>query len=264
MAVDVAVRGEQWVGRRTILGATVVPLLMSRAPPAQALSSAANTAWEALGGGPADLYYPDEFVGAWQVVSELVDVEAPLGEEMLADPKAYQRAVADLNQPIEYEQRFIRGSTGKIIADRAYNVDALTTATLGGRKLIEEIEWDADEPNVMRIMIPTFPAIYSRVTRRFQEDHADEYRLDTSEVVEQVFPSRDELQPPKVKASRCLTKYKWRTAAMAGDGPAIVATQVVSDFVTTFDGPNSTARVLSAQGKPALVYTYKMRFTRSM
>jgi hypothetical protein len=26
----------------------------------------------------------------------------------------------------------------------------------------------------------------SRVTRRFQEDHADEYRLDTSELVEQV------------------------------------------------------------------------------
>jgi hypothetical protein len=118
----------------------------------------------------------------------------------------------------------------------------------------------------------------------------------------QVFPSRDEFQPPKVKASRCLTKYKWRTAELAGDGPAIVgahrvrlsipplvfnpykhlraektaslhaltlfggethaATQVVSDFVTTFDGPNSTARVLSAQGKPALVYTYKMRFTR--
>jgi hypothetical protein len=26
--------------------------------------------------------------------------------------------VADLNQPIEYEQRFIRGSTGKIIAVR--------------------------------------------------------------------------------------------------------------------------------------------------
>jgi hypothetical protein len=95
MAVDVAVRGDRAGlqmrhNRRTILGATVVPLLMSRAPPAQvnrrflpaipsdaasadvrwlrssqALSSAANTAWEALGGGPADLYYPDEFVGAW-------------------------------------------------------------------------------------------------------------------------------------------------------------------------------------------------------
>jgi hypothetical protein len=96
MAVDVAVRGDGAIPglqmqhkRRTILGATVVPLLMSRAPPAQvtiflpanhsddaapanvvaapsqALSSAANTAWEALGGGPADLYYPDEFVGAW-------------------------------------------------------------------------------------------------------------------------------------------------------------------------------------------------------
>lgn len=32
--------------------------------------------------------------------------------------QAYQRAVADLNQPIQYEQRFIRGSTGKIIAVR--------------------------------------------------------------------------------------------------------------------------------------------------
>jgi hypothetical protein len=50
--------------------------------------------------------------------------------------------------------------------DRAYNVEALTTATLGGRKLIEKIEWNADEPNVMRIMIPNFPAIYSCVSAR--------------------------------------------------------------------------------------------------
>jgi hypothetical protein len=41
------------------------------------------------------------------------------------------------------------------------------------------------------------------------------------------------------------------------------ATQVVSDFNTTFEGPDSIGRVLSAQGKPALVYTYKMRFQRS-
>jgi hypothetical protein len=40
-----------------------------------------------MGGGPADLFYPEEFIGSWQVVSTLVDVAAPLGEEMLSDPK---------------------------------------------------------------------------------------------------------------------------------------------------------------------------------
>ena len=61
-------------------------------------------------------------------------------------------------------------------------------------------------------------------------------------------------------ASQLTRAYLWWGNA----GKMSIATQVVSDFVTTFDGPNSTARVLSAQGKPALVYTYKMRFTRSM
>jgi hypothetical protein len=34
--------------------------------------------------------------------------------------------------------------------------------------------------------IPDFPVIYSRVTRRFQEDSLTESRLDTSELIEQV------------------------------------------------------------------------------
>jgi hypothetical protein len=31
---------------------------------------------------------------------------------------------------------------------------------------------------------------------------------------------------PRVKASQCFTKYLWRDEAEAGEGPAIVATQV--------------------------------------
>ena len=39
----------------------------------------------------------------------------------------------------------------------------------------------------------------------------------------------------------------------------VSATQVVSDFVTAFEGAE---RVLEAQGRPSLVYTYKLSFQR--
>ena len=86
----------------------------------------------------------------------------------------------------------------------------------------------------------------------------------------------------RVKASQCFTKYKWRTpaevaaaasrapapAAAAGDAaqaqpqvpPSIVATQVVSDFLTPDDDAKQYAQ---AMGKPVAVMTYKMYFFRS-
>ena len=37
------------------------------------------------------------------------------------------------------------------------------------------------------------------------------------------------------RPAQCFTKYKWRDEAAAAGGPAIVATQVVSDFLTVYD-----------------------------
>lgn len=68
--------------------------------------------------------------------------------------------------------------------------------------------------------------------------------------------------PLQVKASQCFTKYKWRTqteAAKSG-GPEIVATQVVSDYLTPYDGE---AMMLRANSKPVVVYTYNMSFRRT-
>lgn len=65
-----------------------------------------------------------------------------------------------------------------------------------------------------------------------------------------------------MKASQCFTKYKWRTeAAAAGSGgPQIVATQVVSDYLTPYDGE---AMMLRAKNRPVVVYTYNMAFRRA-
>lgn len=66
---------------------------------------------------------------------------------------------------------------------------------------------------------------------------------------------------PRIKASQCYTKFKFRdeSAAAAAGGPAIVATQVVNDFLTPFD---DSASYMAAANKPITTYTYKMAFSR--
>lgn len=65
----------------------------------------------------------------------------------------------------------------------------------------------------------------------------------------------------QVKASQCYTKYKFRSqeAADRQAGPAIVATQVISDYLTAYDGELLSIR---AQNRPVVVYTYSMFFIR--
>lgn len=63
----------------------------------------------------------------------------------------------------------------------------------------------------------------------------------------------------QVKASQCFTKYKWRSAeeAATDGGPEIVATQVVSDYLTPYDGE---MLMMQAKDRPVVVYTYRMTF----
>lgn len=44
-----------------------------------------DRAWESIGGGPADLVFPDFFLGRWDIISTLVKVEVPLGPEFVPD-----------------------------------------------------------------------------------------------------------------------------------------------------------------------------------
>ena len=65
----------------------------------------------------------------------------------------------------------------------------------------------------------------------------------------------------QVKASQCYTKYKFRSQEAADQmaGPAIVATQVISDYLTAYDGE---LQLLKSQNRPVAVYTYTLVFVR--
>jgi hypothetical protein len=57
----------------------------------------------------------------------------------------------------------------------------------------------------------------------------------------------------EVKSSRTYTKWKFRPVESAGDGPAIVASQTVYDYLTSFD-----PGFIESKGQPVTQYTYKL------
>ena len=197
------------------------------------------------------------FQGAWEVRSTLVSLDTPLGLELTQDPGQIERAREyEVGQTLVYRQYFIPNGDNRIVASRAANTKSLAEA-LAGREALAGVEydWDIDEPNVLRIGLPDNRKIFVRVTRRFQDAPAAS-RLDTSEFFEQVI-DREGVPDPKVKASRLLTKWKFREEAPEGE-PLIVATQVMSDYLTSYDGEK---KLLDSQGKPVSVWTYKMSFS---
>jgi hypothetical protein len=250
--------------RRAALGAVaavVATATASAAAEASVLPEALDDVWEAIGGGPADLTFPQEFEGVFDVVSVLTSVEFPSGEDAVPDIEVVRRAEKeDLNAALKYRVSWVTNTRGDTVMDRRFNTAALLEAYTGLRlaEVASGIDWNPDNPNLLRLKLPGGTLAVTRVTRRSEEDSPAEARLSTSEFFEQLIetPGR---QQPKVKASQCFTKYKWRSAAAAaaGGGPQIVATQVVSDYLTPYDEPGMYVR---AGDKPVVVYTYKMTF----
>ena len=61
---------------------------------ASKLPPALDRAWEAVGGGPADLFFPEDFLGLWRVESVLTSVKLPLGPDFVPDAKVPDLAAA--------------------------------------------------------------------------------------------------------------------------------------------------------------------------
>lgn len=246
--------------RRTLILATIpLPFVVPAAANASQLGQVVDQGWEKLGGGPSDLTFPLTFKGIWEVRATLVNIELPLGMEMVLSPAVVQRAQAeDLNQPKQYQVSFRANSRGEVVPDRSFNTASLLSMYLRSSReeLQQGIQWNLNNPNELTLKLPQMD-IVTRVTKRSEEIVADN-RLQTSEYVYQLIERMDTTKPT-VKASRCFTKYLWREEDIEGQ-PQIVATQVVSDYITPEDNPRMA---IEAAGKPSVVYTYKLAFTRA-
>ena len=65
------------------LGAMASASLAAGSARASKLPGFADRAWEVMGGGPSDLFFPAPFLGDWEVASVLTSVEKPLGDDFI-------------------------------------------------------------------------------------------------------------------------------------------------------------------------------------
>ena len=251
------------------LSSLAFPFSSPAASHASLLPAVADQAWEALGGGPSDLYFPSFFEGTWDVSSLLVDISTPLGPKFVTNPESLERARRDdLGKTARYRVRWIKPSQDedkRVIFDRAFNTESLLsmyyTETEGWG---ERIEWDPSNPNILSVSLPRGQSIRTRVTRRSSSSDSKEKRIETSEFFEQIF-SDDIGTPARLKASQCFTKYKYRDEGIGGGGGAvgdevlIVASQTVADFLTPFD---NEALYAQAVNQPVAKYFYRIAFSR--
>ncbi len=250
--------------------------------PAFAMSNGlVSDAWSTISGAPSDLTFPEDFLGTWLCYSTLTRVDTPQGEELVQDLAVVNRARRDVGSQIVYPMRFVRNDQGRVVMDRAYNVVKMAEATAKQYNVIEAVEWDVNDPNVLRGSIGgDGRSVFFRVNQRSEEYPAPD-RIETSEVAQIVFdggdnggyasppaPTEDGLpdaisagaatgagaaRQPKIKSSRTFTKWKFRSVEEAKDGPAIVAGQTVYDYLTSFD-----PGFIESRGQPVTQYTYKL------
>lgn len=243
-----------------IAGAAALVLQQSPASQASLLPEVVDNAWSSLGGGPSDLTFPELFLGTWKVQTTLVKVDIPLGPDYVPDMKVVERAQKeDLQHPQMYLVSFMHNSRGQVVIDRRFNTSQLVSLYLDKAVPEDNITWNPDNPNQLRMALPGSMTINTRVTRRSEETPASD-KINTSEYFQQIFESPGRPQA-KVKASQCYTKYKFRSqeAADRQAGPGIVATQVISDYLTAYDGE---LQLIKAQNRPVVVYTYSMLFIK--
>ena len=125
------------------------------------MPQAFDNAWSSIGGGPADLSFPDTFLGVWLTESTLTKVETPLGLEYVPNPQNVQRALReDLKNKIRYEVAYVKNGKGQVVIDRRHNVKSLMNLYMGRDAISDaRISWNQDDPNKMAVRLPGILAI---------------------------------------------------------------------------------------------------------
>lgn len=231
--------------------------------PAQA-SEPVRSAQTFLSGQQADLIFPPEFQGTWNVTSVLQKVDLPFGESQVPDISQVRRAqMDDLDKPKQYQVRFVTLDNGWTIMDRKFNTASLLQTYMGMdiAEALRRIQWDPFKPDHMSVSLPHGLRITSDINQRSQSLKSDDL-LETSEFYQQFI---DDSQKVKLKASTAFTKWRWRpppesSSSRSSDDVAIVATQTIADFVD----PNDRRVSLQSLGRPIVLYTYRLSFKRSI
>jgi len=205
-----------------------------------------------------DIYYPQGYLGTWRCVAAQYGVEAPLGDAVVADAGSLERARGEVGQRVAYLVRFVVDArTGRVVADRGFNARTTTEAYMGPGS-VADVAWDPEvDPGTLALELAGGTRAEIRVTARsFGPGAEGDDVFDTSEFVTQtVAPPQDSGRPPRVKASRTVTRYRVERGAGGGPPERLLALQRTSMYLLPED-----PGYLEAAGRPVVVYKTKLLY----
>ena len=160
----------------------------------------------------SDIFYPSWFQGSWKVSSKTKDVQAPCGVALFGGNTTYQNAQKDVGNVLKYESRFVTDSSGRVIADREYNVKSIARVAMGENSVVDV---SSATPNKFSCLIapqgaPSMISVDLLVLNRRQEDIGAN-NFDCSEVVREIATPVDKpkQQSPILKEIETTSLYTY-------------------------------------------------------
>lgn len=189
-----------------------------------------------------DLIYPDWLAGTWNVTSKLVDLAAPLAPDVVTP--GFESNRRNLNVPISFTVRFVRESSLKLVADRAFNGLNLARAYLG--RSVIAVKVDPTSPNRQITLLRSDRTLISLVTGRATESLPDN-KFITTEIFQQLFKGGSQ---PYFNEVESTTAYQYLSTS------AIEADQVTAVYLSPQD-PD----YFKANSQPVALYRYHLEFS---
>lgn len=94
-----------------------------------------------------DVYYPSYMAGLWNTTSAGTGFTAPLGEKLFGGASAVRAAERDMNNTLIYPSLFSLlpdDDSGRVIADRLFNVKSIAVASMGEGAVFDESQPDSN------------------------------------------------------------------------------------------------------------------------
>lgn len=85
----------------------------------------------------SDVFYPDWFAGVWNVKSLTTDVQSPCGTMLFGGNATFDKARTEIGTSLNYQSRFISDGTGRIVADREFNVKSIAKVAMGENSVVD-------------------------------------------------------------------------------------------------------------------------------
>ena len=193
------------------------------------------------------------------------EIQAPCGVVLFGGNATYTNALQDIGSVLQYESRFIMDDSGRVIADREYNVKSIAKVALGENSVVNV---GTSTPNKFSCLLapkgsPSMLSVDLIVLNRRQESISST-QFDCSEVVREIVspmdrPKQQQQVSPILKEIETTSLYTYDP-----ENDVVHCTQRSAAFLLPSNENPVAMRMWQASGGKAIdVRYYDVTYNRS-